>query len=172
MRRNLDRHEHALHRFAPPVNRSRIGVGSGFGLRADDPGGWSVCGKSGSGCGDETRADFQLARFFTTDNIEVSDLNSNVGSGSAEKPTAARIAELVTMLNADADADADAADGDVKSIHRKWAGRGCAGDFSGANVGDKYDTSPFTTDTPATGISTGVFIQNMTALVLAAHPGV
>jgi hypothetical protein len=45
------------------------------------------------------------------------------------------------------------------------------GDFSQTLVGDRFDTSPYVTDAPVTGISTGTFIQNMSALLLIADSG-
>ena len=39
------------------------------------------------------------------------------------------------------------------------------GDYSKTHVGDLSDTSPYPTDKPVTGISTGTYIQNMTALI-------
>jgi hypothetical protein len=39
------------------------------------------------------------------------------------------------------------------------------GDYSQTHVGDMSDTSPYPTDKPAMGISTGTYIQNMTALI-------
>ena len=38
------------------------------------------------------------------------------------------------------------------------------GGYSETRVGDASDTSPYITDKPETGISTGRFIQNMSAL--------
>jgi hypothetical protein len=45
------------------------------------------------------------------------------------------------------------------------------GDFSQTLVGDATDTSPYTTNQPLTGISTGAFIQNMSALLLSVDSG-
>ncbi|MEX2123813.1 MAG: pectate lyase [Woeseia sp.] len=39
------------------------------------------------------------------------------------------------------------------------------GDFSGTDVGDESDTSPFTADTPAVGISTAEYLRNMNVLI-------
>ncbi len=45
-------------------------------------------------------------------------------------------------------------------------------DYGSTNVGDATDTSPYPTDKPVMGISTGTYIQNMGALIdwLAAQP--
>jgi hypothetical protein len=39
------------------------------------------------------------------------------------------------------------------------------GDFRTTHVGDASDTSPYTTDTPVTGISTSTYIANMARLI-------
>jgi len=113
---------------------------------------------------------FRVPRFFTTQNIEVSDMNSNLGSGAVQRPTAARVAELVSSLNAEgywptpltATSNAYIGDGSTTPA---------LGDYSQTLVGDATDTSPFTTDRPVTGISTGTFIQNMSALLLSVDSG-
>ena len=50
-----------------------------------------------------------------------------------------------------------------------YAGDGSAtptpGDFSRTKVGDKTDTSPYETDHPVVGISTGTYIENMKVLI-------
>lgn len=115
-------------------------------------------------------ADFRLPRFFTTQNVEVSDMNSNVGQGAVERPSAARIAELAGALNAEGywptplTATSNPYRGDPPPGPPP-------GDFSQTLVGDSFDTSPFTTDNPVTGISTGTFIQNMSALLLSVDSG-
>jgi PelA/Pel-15E family pectate lyase len=112
------------------------------------------------------RADFQLPRYFTTQNIEVSDLNSNVGEGAVTAPSAERVAELVSSLNAEGYWETALA-----ATSNPYAGPGQAepapGDFSQTHVGDNTDTSPFTAAAPVPGISTGSFIQNMSALLLS-----
>ena len=47
------------------------------------------------------RPDFRLPRFFTTQNIEVSDMTSNVGAGALTRPTPERARELIATLNVD-----------------------------------------------------------------------
>ena len=39
------------------------------------------------------------------------------------------------------------------------------GDYATTHVGDVTDTSPYPTDMPEMGISTGAYIQNMTTLI-------
>ncbi len=113
---------------------------------------------------------FRLPRFFTTQNIEVSDMNSNVGSGAVQRPSAARIDELVSGLNAQGYWPTP-----LTATSNPYLGDGSAtpasGDFSQTLVGDPTDTSPYTTDRPVTGISTGTFIQNMSALLLSVDSG-
>jgi PelA/Pel-15E family pectate lyase len=114
--------------------------------------------------------DFRLPRFFTTQNIEVSDMNSNVGAGAVARPENARVAELVSTLNAEGywptplTATSNPSVGDPPAAPPP-------GDFAQTLVGDAYDTSPYTTDRPVTGISTGSFIQNMSALLLSVDSG-
>ncbi len=109
------------------------------------------------------KASQPLPRFFTTQNIEVSDLNSNQGAGLADAPTEADIAKIVGDLNHDGWWPTQ-----LVATSHPYAGPGPAtpapGDYSTARVGDRTDTSPFITDTPPTGISVGAFIQNMAAL--------
>ncbi len=114
--------------------------------------------------------DFRLPRFFSTQNIEVSDMNSNVGAGDVARPENARVAELVSTLNAEGywptplTATSNPYIGDPPPTPSP-------GDYAQTLVGDAYDTSPYTTDRPVTGISTGSFIQNMSALLLSVDSG-
>jgi len=116
------------------------------------------------------RADFQLPRFFTTQNIEVSDMNSNAGAGAVQRPSAERVAELVGSLNAEGYWPTP-----LTATSNPYAGDGSAtlapGDYGQTLVGDATDTSPYMTDQPLIGISTGAFIQNMSALLLSVDSG-
>jgi PelA/Pel-15E family pectate lyase len=113
---------------------------------------------------------FRLPRLFTTQNIEVSDMNSNIGSGAVQRPTAARVEELVSSLNAEGYWPTP-----LTATSNPYTGDGpttpASGDYSQTHVGDPSDTSPYTTDRPVTGISTGTFIQNMSALLLSVDSG-
>lgn len=113
-----------------------------------------------------TRGNFRMPRFFTTENIEVSDMNSNVGEGALERPNAERVAELIATLNAEGYWPTP-----LSATSNPYIGEPPAeatpGDFGGTLVGDSWDTSPHITPTPPIGISTGAFIQNMSALLLA-----
>ena len=115
-------------------------------------------------------ADFGLPRFFTTQNIEVSDMTSNVGEGAVERPTAERVRELIAALNAEGYWPTP-----LSATSQPYVGDGPAepapGDFSQTLVGDRFDTSPYVTQNPVAGISTGAFIQNMSALLLFADSG-
>lgn len=112
------------------------------------------------------RGNFRMPRFFTTETIDVSDMNSNVGSGEIERPNAERVAELLATLNAEGYWPTPLAATSNPYIGEPPAAAS-PGDFSGTLVGDRWDTSPFITQNPVTGISTGAFIQNMSALLLA-----
>lgn len=114
--------------------------------------------------------DFRLPRYFTTQNIEVSDLNSNAGSGAIQRPSSQRVKELISTLNAEGYWPTP-----LTATSNPYIGDGSStpapGDFAQTLVGDASDTSPHTTDQPITGISTGAFIQNMSALLLSIDSG-
>lgn len=116
------------------------------------------------------RGNFRLPRFFTTENIEVSDMTSNVGEGAVTRPTPERTRELIAGLNAEGYWPTP-----LTATSQAYVGPGpqtpTPGDFAQTLVGDQYDTSPYVTSTPATGISTGAFIQNMSSLLLMADSG-
>ncbi len=109
---------------------------------------------------------FELPRFFTTRQIEVSDLNSNNGNTTIEVPDEARIAELVNSLNAEGYWPTPLA-----ATSYPYIGPGPEtvppGDYSQTLVGDRSDTSPFIARNPESGISTAAFIRNMSTLLLA-----
>lgn len=116
------------------------------------------------------RGNFRLPRFFTTENIEVSDMTSNVGEGAVTRPTPERTRELIAGLNAEGYWPTP-----LTATSQAYVGPApqtpTPGDFAQTLVGDQYDTSPYVTSTPATGISTGAFIQNMSSLLLIADSG-
>jgi PelA/Pel-15E family pectate lyase len=113
---------------------------------------------------------FRLPHLFTTQNIEVSDMNSNRGSGAVQQPAAERVQQLVSSLNAEGYWPTP-----LTATSNPYIGDGAAtpasGDYSQTLVGDPSDTSPYMTDRPVTGISTGTFIQNMSALLLSVDSG-
>jgi PelA/Pel-15E family pectate lyase len=110
------------------------------------------------------RDDFVLPAFFTAHNIEVSDLNSDAGHAPFAIPDETRVRELVDGLDAQGRWLTP-----LTATSHPYIGPGPAapapGDYSQTRVGDASDTSPYVTDTPETGISTGRFIQNMSALM-------
>jgi len=97
-------------------------------------------------------------------------MTSNVGAGAVERPTAERARELIGALNAEGYWPTP-----LSATSQPYAGEPPAaaspGDFSQTLVGDRFDTSPYVTQTPEIGISTGAFIQNMSALLLIADSG-
>jgi PelA/Pel-15E family pectate lyase len=108
--------------------------------------------------------DFVLPAYFTTRSIEVSDLNSNAGEGRITRPDSATIAKLVESLNGEGYWPTP-----LTAVSNPYIGDGSPvatpGDYSSTLVGDASDTSPYVTDNPKIGISTGAFIQNMSALM-------
>lgn len=97
-------------------------------------------------------------------------MNSNVGEGALSRPAVERVAELVGTLNGEGYWPTP-----LTATSNPYIGPPPAaaspGDFGQTLVGDAYDTSPFITQNPVTGISTGAFIQNMSALLLSVDSG-
>ena len=114
------------------------------------------------------QSNFRLPSFFTTKTIEVSDLNSNVGSVAIDKPAADQVASLLNGLNEEGYWPTP-----LRAVSNPYIGDGdvvvADGDFSQTRVGDASDTSPYISDNPVLGISLGSYIQNMSALMLAAE---
>lgn len=111
------------------------------------------------------KASQPLPRFFTTQNIEVSDLNSNRGSGDADAPTEEGIAKIIGELNAEGWWPTPLAAASNPYRGQPGPTRPPVGEpYAMTRVGDATDTSPYVTDAPPTGISVGAFIQNMAAL--------
>lgn len=109
------------------------------------------------------KASQPLPRFFTTQNIEVSDLNSNRGEGTQAAPGEAEIGKIIADLNTGGWWPTP-----LVAASNPYIGPGSAtpapGDYSTTRVGDATDTSPYVTDTPPIGISVGTYVQNMAAL--------
>jgi hypothetical protein len=97
-----------------------------------------------------------LPRYFLVSETETSDLNTESGTRSPDA--------LVKSLNA-----AGWWPTELRATSNPYAGDGAPtpapGDFSRTKVGDKTDTSPYETDKPVTGISTGTYIENMKVLI-------
>jgi len=106
----------------------------------------------------EKQPGFSLPPFFTTDMAAGSDLNSSQGSDEIDALLAGLNDEGYWPTLLTATSKPYAGDGPVTPV---------PGDFSQTRVGDHTDTSPYVTETPETGISTGTFIKNMTALTQA-----
>ena len=97
-------------------------------------------------------------------------MTSNAGAGAVQAPTPERTRELISTLNAEGYWPTP-----LTATSQPYIGPGpqtpTPGDFAQTLVGDQYDTSPYVTSTPATGISTGAFIQNMSSLLLMVDSG-
>jgi PelA/Pel-15E family pectate lyase len=111
------------------------------------------------------KASQPLPRFFTTQNIEVSDLNSNRGSGGPEAPTEDRVAKIVAELNG-----AGWWPTPIVSTSHPYTGQPAPTRppaqeiYATTRVGDSTDTSPYIADNPPIGISVGTYVQNMAVL--------
>ncbi|HEX8568636.1 MAG TPA: pectate lyase [Caulobacteraceae bacterium] len=105
-----------------------------------------------------------LPRYFANADIQTSDLNSSRTEDAASPETATRAAELIRALNAQGWWPTP-----LRSTSNPYRGPGPKtpppGDYSTTHVGDASDTSPYPTDNPVTGISTGTYIQNMGVLI-------
>ena len=104
-----------------------------------------------------------LPKYFATRDLETSDLN--IRAQPASKAVAPdKVAGLVGGLNA-----AGYWPTPLVATSHPYTGMAPPaqpdGDYSQTHVGDLSDTSPYPTDKPVTGISTGTYIQNMVALI-------
>ncbi|MBE1529027.1 PelA/Pel-15E family pectate lyase [Sphingopyxis sp. OAS728] len=99
-----------------------------------------------------------LAPYFLVDLGKISDLNT---SRDAATPS-----QLVAKLN-----KAGWWPTELKATSHPYAGDGPVqpppGDFRSTRVGDATDTSPYFTDKPVIGISTGTYIEHMATLISA-----
>jgi hypothetical protein len=105
-----------------------------------------------------------LPKYFATRDLETSDLNVRAKDPSPKTITADKVAPLVSGLNAQGYWPTPL----VATSHPYTGMTPPAtsdGDYSQTHVGDMSDTSPYPTDKPVMGISTGTYIQNMTALI-------
>jgi PelA/Pel-15E family pectate lyase len=111
------------------------------------------------------KANQPLPRFFTTQNIEVSDLNSNRGAGAMDAPTEDRVEKIIAELNGDGYWPTP-----LTATSNPYTGQPAptkppAGEpYATTRVGDSSDTSPYIIDNPPMGISVGTYIQNMAVL--------
>lgn len=105
-----------------------------------------------------------LPKYFSTKDISVSDLNIGVLQAKGGGDDAAKTATLVSTLNAEGWWPTP-----LVSTSRRYIGDGspipAPGDYSQTEVGDETDTSPFKTNDPRIGISTGTYIANMATMI-------
>ena len=103
-----------------------------------------------------------LPRYFLIDATETSDLNTADGKRSPDA--------LVKGLNKQGWWPTE-----LRATSNPYTGDGprtpVPGDFGGTRVGDVTDTSPFITDKPVIGISTGTYIENMQTLIGVLRAG-
>jgi hypothetical protein len=105
-----------------------------------------------------------LPRYFATRDLETSDLNLRAKDPSPKTITPQVAEGLVKGLNAEGYWPTPL----VATSHPYTGMTPPAkpdGDYSQTHVGDMSDTSPYPTDKPVMGISTGTYIQNMTSLI-------
>lgn len=104
-----------------------------------------------------------LPRYFATRDLETSDLNIKA-KDAVQAVTGDKAEALVRGLNGQGYWPTPL----VATSHPYAAGTPRAeadGDYATTHVGDASDTSPYPTDKPVLGISTGAYIQNMTTLI-------
>jgi len=104
-----------------------------------------------------------LPRYFTLQDISVSDMTSDGRRPPAEP---AVVAGLLAGLNPRGYWPTL-----LRAVSNPWIGDGspevAPGEFRITRVGDASDTSPYITDFPVMGVSTGEFIKNMGVLIEA-----
>lgn len=104
-----------------------------------------------------------LPVYFTLQDISVSDMTSDGHRPPAEP---AVIAGLIATLNGRGYWPTP-----LKAVSNPYAGDGspevAPGEFRITRVGDATDTSPYITDFPVMGVSTGEYIKNMGVLIEA-----
>lgn len=110
-----------------------------------------------------------LPKYFATRDLETSDLNVRAKDDAPKAVTPAQAAALITGLNREGYWPTPL----VATSHPYTGARppvAATGDFATTHVGDATDTSPYPTDKPELGISTGTYIQNMTTLIDYLEP--
>ncbi|MDP3740656.1 MAG: pectate lyase [Hyphomonadaceae bacterium] len=111
------------------------------------------------------KASQPLPRYFTTQNIEVSDLNSNRGSSGADAPADEHVAKLAADLNGQGYWSTPLVAQSNPYTGQPAPTRLPAQEiYATTRVGDSTDTSPYVSDDPPIGISVGAYIQNMAVL--------
>lgn len=109
-----------------------------------------------------------LPDYFTLGDITVSDMTSQ-GTRPREA-TPETLAALIAGLN-----DRGYWPTPLRAVSNPYIGDGspevAPGEFRITRVGDASDTSPYITDFPVMGVSTGTFIRNMGVLIEAVRGG-
>lgn len=110
----------------------------------------------------KARNQVPLPKYFATRDLETSDLNLKAQPGKAVD--AAQAQKLVAGLNREGYWPTP-----LVATSHPYTGAAPPktpdGDYATTHVGDATDTSPYPTDKPVIGISTGTYIQNMTTLI-------
>ncbi|MBN1379843.1 MAG: pectate lyase [Gammaproteobacteria bacterium] len=106
---------------------------------------------------------FALPLYFTITDSKISDMNSRRDE-TRGKATTAKVHKIMDSLNAEGYWPTP-----LRATSNPYIGQSpekiADGDFSQTLVGDQYDTSPYFTNDPAVGISTGQYIYNMSMLI-------
>lgn len=109
-----------------------------------------------------------LPDYFTLGDITVSDMTSQGTRPRAATPET--LAALVAGLN-----ERGYWPTQLRAVSNPYIGDGspevAPGEFRITRVGDTSDTSPYITDFPVMGVSTGTFIRNMGVLIEAVRDG-
>lgn len=109
-----------------------------------------------------------LPDYFTLGDITVSDMTSQGTRPRAATPET--LAALVAGLN-----ERGYWPTPLRAVSNPYIGDGspevAPGEFRITRVGDTSDTSPYITDFPVMGVSTGTFIRNMGVLIEAVRDG-
>lgn len=107
-----------------------------------------------------------LPDYFTLGDITVSDMTSQ--GARPREATPAVLTDLLVGLN-----DRGYWPTPLRAVSNPWIGDGspevAPGEFRITRVGDASDTSPYITDFPVMGVSTGTFIRNMGVLIEAVR---
>ncbi len=112
----------------------------------------------------KSKSKVDLPRYFTLDDIQVSDLNTRANIQKPSADNAELVETLLDGLNAQGYWPTP-----LRYTTNPYIGpaptKVTPGDYGSRNVGDKWDTSPYPTDSPVMGISTGMYINNMAELI-------
>jgi hypothetical protein len=107
-----------------------------------------------------------LPKYYTTRALRVSDLNSGSLMAAAPSSSGSQADALIAGLNAEGYWPTL-----LSSTSNPYVANSTAalapGEFRITRVGDASDTSPYLTDYPKEGISTGTYIHNMGQLIEA-----